>query len=391
MISVSELKTKAQHKYKSYLEAIARDKDIFPLDMSVNKKPSGNLANLQQEIEALIAQSKPKIGYGYQLGFKTVHTRKFGTQDLPTRIYFDTENDFLQFITKQNEVVIFKKNLPIIRSEFPELSNWTIQHPQKIIKHAHQWNDLLKVCRYFKENPYPNLYIRELPIKIHTKFIENNKGIIRELLNHIIPNDLNPDTTNFEQRFHLKSKESLVRFRILDTKISEQYFLGVNDLSVPVSQFAKLQLPVKKVIISENLITFLTLPPMPDTLAIFGKGFDIGSLKNVDLLHTTAIFYWSDIDVHGFQMLSQIRKYYPHTRSFLMDKTTFDTFYEGGKGTPTTQTHLDRLTPEEHDLYDLLQGENLRLEQEHILHGYVVGRLEKTVYWLSGRKNLNML
>ena len=375
MISVKELKTKAGRKYKLYLKAVAARHDFFPLDMSVNKRPSGELADFQKEIEALIARSKSKIGHGYQLEFKTVQTKKFGTQDLPVRIFFDEEYDFLKFITKQNEVRSFKKNLQLITTEFPELSDWTIQYPQKITKHEQQWNDLLKVCRYFKGSPHNQLYIRELPIKIHTKFIERNKGILRELLDLIIPNQLHPDTTNFEQRFHLKAKENLIRFRILDQKISTKYFSGVNDLAIPVSQFNTLQIPVKKVIISENEITFLTLPPMPDTLAIFGKGFDIGSLKQTEWLHITEIFYWSDIDVHGFQMLSQIRKYYPHTRSFLMDKTTFDAFYEGGKGTPTTQTHIDRLTPEEHDLYDLLQRQNLRLEQEHILHDFVLGRL----------------
>jgi len=354
---------------------VAAGSDFFPLEMSVNKKPSGDLADFQREIEGLIAKSKPKIGYGYQLEFKRVQTKKFGTQDLPSRIFFEYEYDFLKFIIKQSEVRLFKKNLARIIDKFPELIDWTVRYPQKITKHNDLWDDLLKVCQYFKENPHSYLYIRELPIKIHTKFIERNKGVLRELLDLIIPEHLNADTTNFEQRFHLKSKENLVRFRILDPKISTQYFSGVNDLSMPVSQFAMLEMPVKKVIISENLITFLTLPPMSDTLAVFGKGFDIGSLKNVDLLHAADIFYWSDIDVHGFQMLSQIRKYYPHTRSFLMDRTTFDTFYEGGKGTPSTQTHLDRLTPDEHALYDLLQRENLRLEQEHIPHGYVVGRL----------------
>ena len=135
-----------------------------------------------------------------------------------------------------------------------------------------------------------------------------------------------------------------------------------------------------------NLITFLTLPPMRDTLAVFGKGFDLGSLKYADWLHATEIFYWSDIDAHGFQMLSQIRKYYPHTHSFLMDRKAFDTFYEGGKGTPSTQVHLDRLTLDEHALYDLLQRENLRLEQEHISHGYVVGWLGEIVSVIRGHR-----
>jgi len=375
MISTDELKRKVEHKYKAYLKTVATGNDFFPLEMSVNKKPSGDLANLQREIEALIAHSKSKIGHGYQLEFKTVQTKKFGTQDLPSRIFFDNEYDFLKFISKQNEVRLFKQNLARIIAEFPELAEWTVSYPQKITKHNSLWDDLLKVCRYFKENPHPTLYIRELPIAIHTKFIENNTRIIRELLDIIIPTQLNIDSNNFEQRFHLKSKENLIRFRILDEKISEEYFSGVNDLAMPVSQFNTLQIPIKKVIISENLITFLTLSPMFDTFAVFGKGFDIGSLKNIEWLHNTEIFYWSDIDVHGFQMLSQIRKYYPHTRSFLMDRATFDAFYEGGTGTPTTQTHLDRLTNDEAQLYTKIQAQNLRLEQEHIPHDYVLGRL----------------
>ena len=36
----------------------------------------------------------------------------------------------------------------------------------------------------------------------------------------------------------------------------------------------------------------------------------------------------------GFEILSQFRSYFPQTQSLLMDRTTFDTYFEGDKGTP---------------------------------------------------------
>ncbi|MDP2396428.1 MAG: DUF3322 domain-containing protein [bacterium] len=41
---------------------------------------------------------------------------------------------------------------------------------------------MLKVVKYFLTNPKRNLYIRELEIDVDTKFIEQNKKIIEELL-----------------------------------------------------------------------------------------------------------------------------------------------------------------------------------------------------------------
>lgn len=47
-----------------------------------------------------------------------------------------------------------------------------------------------------------------------------------------------------------------------------------------------------------------------------------------------------------------------------MDRTTFDTYFEGDKGTPSNVSKPLHLTPAEAALYDHVKFHNLRLEQE---------------------------
>jgi len=43
------------------------------------------------------------------------------------------------------------------------------------------------VCHCFLNNPRPDVYIRQLPIDLHTKFIEHNETVIKSLLDYLIP------------------------------------------------------------------------------------------------------------------------------------------------------------------------------------------------------------
>jgi len=230
------------------------------------------------------------------------------------------------------------------------------------------------VCSFFKHNPKPELYTRELPIKIHTKFVERNQTIIKDLLEFLIPENVNHREKNFEKRFNLKFSEPQVRFKILDKWISDSSLSGLDDIAIPVSQFEKLNLSVKKVIVVENkttLYTTLTLPRMTKAIAIFGSGYGVYNLKNVDWFTNLELLYWGDIDVQGFEILSQFRGYFPQTKSVLMDKITFDRFFENDLGTSTNKTSQLNLTDSEQKLYDFLKTNNFRLEQEKIPFDYV--------------------
>lgn len=375
MITPKEIRDKTEKKYLDFLSSLVEGLPFSKLVIRGDKSfTKSSLPEFEKEIQLINSQSKEKKGFGYTLEFQTVKTKYLGTQDLPTSIYFDTKKDFLKFLGKEKEVEQFNVNIGKIITEFEELKEWIIKNPSKIIQNQDEWEGILKVCRYFKQNPQPNLYIRELPINVHTKFVERNKSVLRELLDVLIAEQINREHKGFEKRFNLKYSEPQIRFKILDKRISQKYFSGIDDMAISVSQFETLKLPLNKVLVLENkttLYTTLTLPNMDNAIAIFGGGYGVNNLKNVQWLTNLELLYWGDMDVQGFEILSQLRNYFPQTQSVLMDTQTFEKFFENDNGTPTNIYAKLNLTDDEQQLYDTLKTNNWRLEQEKIPFDHV--------------------
>lgn len=396
MITVTEIKKKSENIYSDYLKAIVSGETFFPKVIRSDKSVSTDFNDMRNELAEVIEFSKDRKGFGYTIAYKQVNTRKHGIQNLPEEISFRNETDYLKFLHKEKEAQIFKDNSNKISAQFPELIDWIKRCPRKVIGNSKQWNELLLVCNYFKQNPQPNLYIRELPIKVHTKFIERNKHILLELLNLILcSNNINHEFLGvyaFEKRFGLKFNQSQIRLRILDSNISEKYVSGLTDIEVTEEEFRKLKIPCRRVFIFENktnfsnLMNFLTLPQMENTIGIFGSGYKVTDLKNALWLANKEIFYWGDIDTHGFDILSQLRGYFKQTRSIMMDLETLNTFKdEWDKGEPINKESLPNLTAEEQELFRFVKADNintLRLEQEKISHEYVlkvIGKIYETI------------
>ena len=368
MITPIDIKKKAANKYKAYLQSIVEGESFNPIVIVGDKKPNEDTVKFEEELTELISCSKEKKGYGYTIEYQTIKTKRHGIQDIPTSISFQTEYDYLKYINEEKDTAKFKKDITSILSSFSELKDWVYKYPIKVIEN--DWESLLKVCKYFKAIPQPHLYIRELPIQVHTKFIENNKGIIRELLDIIIAEHINVDEKQFESRFNLKYDETLVRFRILDEVISQQLFGGIDDISIPISEFQHLSLPIQTVYVVENKINMLTFPVKRNSIVIWGHGFGVDIMKNVEWLKNKRIYYWGDLDAHGFQILSEIRTHFEQVESFMMDRHTFELFFEGDKGTETNVEKDLFLTYEESEMFKYLKENNLRLEQEKIPHEY---------------------
>lgn len=375
MITPTEIKNKTERKYISFLQSLVENIPFSRIDIRGDKSYSkSSLPEFEKEIQQIVSQSKEKKGFGYTLEFQKVKTKYLGIQDLPIAIYFDDQKDFLKFLGKEKEVDLFKSCVEKITNEFPELKEWIFKNPLRVIANQTEWESIMKVCKYFKQNPKPNLYIRELPIKVHTKFVEKNQSVIKELLDILISEFINQDEKQFEKRFNLKFAEPQIRFKILDKEIGQKFFSGLDDIAIPVSQFENLNLPIKRAIVLENKTTFytaLTLPQMNRTIALFGSGYSVSNLKNIRWFDNIELLYWGDIDVQGFEILSQFRTYFPKTKSVLMDRQTFDKFFEDDKGTPTNISIKLNLTDEEYQLYDILKTKNWRLEQEKIPFDYV--------------------
>lgn len=381
MITPDDIRQKAARLYLPFLRAWLQEEAFFPLDFAAGKLPSEYVA-LRQGVRDLQAQSKEQRGFGYTLAYQVQQKRFSGPQTLPVRVVIETQQDFLQLVKKEAEFAEFQQDVALIRARLPQLEAWMGRYPQRVIEQHAIWLELLAVCQYFLEYPRPQMYIRELPINVHTKFIEQHRGIVRELLEQLLPVEaMLPELVTFEQRFGLREKEPLVRVRLLDEQLEKRYNLPISELSIPASQFAALDLlRGQRCIVTENEMTFLTLLPQRDTFALFGGGFMVHNLGRIPWLAQCPIFYWGDLDAQGFQILSRLRALFPHVTSVMMDQETLSTFPAFCvTGTPCPPQRLPHLTPEEHALFVHLAKEGIRLEQERISHTYALKQLEQLI------------
>lgn len=232
----------------------------------------------------------------------------------------------------------------------------------------------------------PGLYLRELDIEgVDTKFIEQRRKLIGELLDQVMESR-HIDTGSsgvkgFDRRYGLRRRPALVRFRILDPALEIN---GIDDLSLPAEQFARLDIDAATVFITENETNGLAFPPHPSAIVIFGLGYGLERLARVSWLSERRIHYWGDIDTHGFAILNRLRHHLPHAESLLMDRATLDAHRQLWTREPKDRRfsgRLDRLTHSESQLYETLRddrlGERIRLEQERIGFGWVQGRLRE--------------
>ncbi|OHD38046.1 MAG: hypothetical protein A2015_02125 [Spirochaetes bacterium GWF1_31_7] len=388
MINSTQIKEKALKLWKSFLQSIITGEDFFPLSIQFAKPTAGealkNFALLDKWIQELKDNSKDNRGYGYTVGFSCINNRQIGKQNIPDTLCFETEKDYLKYTGLTQEAEIFKNTYRFVYEKYPLLNEWALKYPQKLIDYSAVLPDLCKVTGYFINNPKPGIYTREINAGVHSKFIENYSTILREMLDILIEEHINTGETEFEKRFNLKYPEPLIRMKILDTHIANHFFSGLTDLSITVSEFSELSIPVKNVIIIENktsfsnILNFLTLPELKNTIALFGKGFGVTLCGRAQWLHNATIQYWGDIDPHGFIILSNFRKYFPETTSVMMDNETFETFYPLAVEGEVVSKYRDlRLTADETALFERLncKGTINRLEQEFISYEYAVKKL----------------
>ena len=393
MITPEQIKARARRYWDNQrvLRAWVTGEALFPLIIPFKRPSAARLledyAQVRRWLEALKAESKTHKGYGYTVAFTEVAHRQLGSQSLPRQIRFDTPEDLFRYIGRQRDYARFQELVEVLCTAQPALRDWIARRPLKVLEHEAEWPRLLAVLEWFHAHPRPGRYLRQLDIPgVDSKFIEGHRALLKELLDRVLPNDaIDPSVGGlaahgFERRYGLSFEEPLIRFRLLDPRLLNG--VRITDLSVPVSEFARLALPCKRVYVTENKTNGLSFPPLAGTIVIFGLGYGITSLKAVRWLRHLPLHYWGDIDTHGFAMLSQLRGYFDHVESFLMDEGTLMSFKPLWGQEQESRRHtrpLAHLTPAETRLFERLRddalGPRVRLEQERIAYGYVLERL----------------
>lgn len=218
------------------------------------------------------------------------------------------------------------------------------------------------------------MYLRELPIEVHSKFIEDNTAALKKLLDNILPQDwINKSETDFSGRYLVKRPNVYAQIRLLDDSL--KHIIGFDELALTIDDSALLNWQPEKVFIIENKACFLSFPKVKNAVAIFGEGFKSRVSKHIPWLTNTQLYCWFDLDAAGFEMLNIIRQYYPSAISLLMDEKAYHHFSQFSVTSTYRKLLLDKLNADELKLYNFLQTNNKRLEQERITNSYILERL----------------
>jgi len=367
MISPTEIRKKALRSYPTFLSAILTRERFFPLHIRGNKgKATDAMETLYPALRRLLENEKKKLGYGYTVTLKSVNTRHAGTISMPDDIYFENVEDYLKFIEKEKEFLAFRKAVQMIRKELPELLSWMADNPIKVIKNLKSWAFLMKTGVFFKENPRPNLYARALPIDVPSVFIEENQGILTEILEVILPKEsIAKKEQVFEKKFGLLYDEPVVRMRTLDND-GGKVFNKKQDLSLTISYWNLNNFQVEAAFLILDKMDFLRFPIKEKSIAIWVNESNLQSLYELKFLHSVEVHFWGNNSILSFQKLSDLRTKLPKIKSFCMDSNILKSYKENIEEVKVKNDGMiANLTIEENEvLKNLMEG--MQLLSKHI-------------------------
>ncbi|TWJ32502.1 DUF3322 domain-containing protein [Geobacter argillaceus] len=380
-----DLRTQVQKLWDrgELLAAFVTGEPLFPKRLALKSPTSAEIADRFDEVRAWIGELRALPNCRVEM--REFRHRLFGANAVPQAVWIDTIEAALALIGKQRAAARFAGLIGMTRALLPRLLPWLVKRPLRALELADEWCRLLEIVAWLEKHPVPGVYLRQVDIPgVHSKFIEAHRGVLLELLDIVLPPEaIDPMATGvdrFAQRYGFRDKPVLIRFRPLDHQVPILSCGFAQDITLDAESFARLDPKVSRVFITENEINFLAFPPVTESLVIFGAGYGFEMLSEAKWLSRCCIYYWGDIDTHGFAILDQLRSRLGHVVSFLMDRSTLLAFEsQWGEEGKQALRDLPRLTEEEQALFDDLRDnrirKNLRLEQEKIGFGWVKSAL----------------
>lgn len=376
IVSPREITVKAENAYPRFLKQwiCGQDDGFFPYRVRVRlsvdaSDPSGTIV----ASEKLLAHSKEKRGWGYTVHRQQVRMRDFGNNPVPKAIAIDTLDDLLRLAGKTEEFAATRLVVDRLRSDLPHLDEWLKIHVRSLAALVPSIDGLIAVTQYFRTNPRPDCYARQIPVSVDTKFVERHSAILRQWLDLLLPaTGIDVNETKFSRRFGLRDGQPYRAVRLLDPRLRSEFGLSHDELALPLRSIAELPVIAATVFIVENDLNLLTLPSFRRGIAIRGEGNAVNRLERVPWLRSNRVLYWGDIDVEGFQILSRLRNLLEHVESFMMDRNTLQCHEEFiVPGNALAAPAPSNLTADETAAFANCAANNHRLEQEKILQPFV--------------------
>lgn len=357
----------------SILRALAADLPCPVIDIALRGPKPAEIGDDLEAVRSWIAelQAGSRSGVRYTLRYASIGGRLIGRNELPSRAMVESYEQTVALLGVGDQVRSYQDVLSVVEAE-AAVSAWVRNNPLRALEVASSWPTLLSAYRWLRTARNSGRYLREVTAPgVDTKFIERHRPLLAQLLG--IP----ATASGFLTALGLRVKPETLRLR---PSRSLGLNAGLSDLTARTDELAPLDLAVRSAVVIENEITFLSVPVPPDGVVLWGKGFEVDRVGSMPWLSGVDVFYWGDLDTHGFAILNRLRAWLPQSRSVLMDRETLLAHHDRWvvEDSPAA-SHLGRLTDQEQTLYqDLVTdrlGERIRLEQERIDWDWVTGRL----------------
>ncbi|MBE0470865.1 MAG: hypothetical protein IBX55_15335 [Methyloprofundus sp.] len=382
MTPLSEIKARLLKRWLSHFlpDSLEAESVCFPLRIGLKPPADKQLLQDFEAVKSWVKSYAQLENPAFKIDWQTKRT-SLGKNDFPQAIVFQDVENLAKFLNKTGELTLYQTLCNQLINGFPLLRTFCQKQPAKVLAHNQAWSSLLHFLHWRVSHSNPQIYLRQVPLaQFDSKFLEAHKGVLADCLDLILPPEqIQKDFSRVKQfcaRYGFLDQTEQLQARLLDPNQSLQ---GFKTISAPFAEWQGFQsqtLGIQRVFITENKVNFLAFPDTQSSLILFGKGFGFEHWKQLAWLKDLPIFYWGDIDTHGFAILNQFRQAWSQTQSLLMDEATLLAHQDlWGLEPQPTHAELTALTRPEQQLYQGLQqnrfGQNIRLEQERIRYTWL--------------------
>ena len=376
------LATRYARQHRQWFTERQRASSTWPLALSLGRPIEKELVANPAGMRAWVADWErfaPRSS-GVHIEWGERHWPRLGRQRLPERAVLASAADVADWVGEGSRWQLACERADQLTAAWPVLLAHTVLGSAFDALADYAGDDferLVALLRWADVNPSSGLYLRQLPVPgLDTKWIASRAAVVTGLLRVLRGSGReghggSAASDDLASLLGLRRVEARLRVRLL-CPLLRQRVAGLEDLELPVSQLAALDISPSTVLIVENLETGLALPELPGAVVLMKLGAAVKLVAQLPWVYRARSLYWGDIDTFGFEILNRARSVLPDLGSALMDVGTLLAHRSLCVCEPTQVATLllQHLKPQEREVYDGLRsnrwGERLRLEQERI-------------------------